>query len=70
MRPAGAADSPRALSARIAPALISGNVAPSRMDCGRMSSAAMDHFTTMSAGPANTGNTDAYAAFVTPTKIQ
>ena len=36
---------------RSAPALISGNVAPSSTDCGRISSAAMSHFAIVCSEP-------------------
>jgi hypothetical protein len=47
---------------RITPALISGKVVPSRIDCGRTRSAASVHFTACTAnGPGSDGSSRSYA---------
>src|SRR4051812_1388885 len=53
---------------RTTPALISGNVIPSRIDCGRISSAAISHFVSICRVPCpKAGNTQSYAIAVAPT---
>ena len=53
---------------RIAPAVMSGNVAPRSTDCGTISSAAMAHFATECAAPGPmAGKIESYASCVVAT---
>ena len=55
---------------RMSPADIIGKVAPRRIDCGRMSAPASNHFTTKSIDPpARAGKSDEYAKFVVAMKM-